>query len=118
MVSIAGFGVGLREIEYLIVILFLSFLALNVFVLFPENVFTAIDKTGEVFFPSGEEIAYTAGAFTEALSTNDIVGMVYGIISGSLSALVLVIKGIISIGFVFIIVIEGLIPFYNFINSW
>jgi len=118
MVSIAGFGVGLREIEYLIVVLFLSFLALNIFLLYPENVFTAIDKTGEVFFPSGEEIAYTAGAFTEALSTTDIIAMVYGVVMGSLSALVLVIKGIISIGFVFIVVVEGLIPFYNFLNNW
>ena len=118
MVEVLGFGIGLKEIEYIVFAFFLGFLALQVFIIHPDNVFDAINATADAFFPTGEQIAYTSDAFVSAFTTNDIIGMIYGTLTGSLSALLLIIKGIIALTFVYAVVFQGLIPFYQFLNSW
>ena len=118
MVEVLGFGIGLKEIEYIVFAFFLGFLALQVFIIHPDNVFDAINATGDAFFPTGEQIAYTSDAFVTAFTTNDIIGMVAGVLTGSLSALLLIIKCIIALTFVYAVVFQGLLPYYNFINSW
>lgn len=118
MVQILGFGIGLKEIEYTLFAFFISFLAMQVFIVHPDNVFFAINETADMFFPTGEDIAYTSDTFVTALSTTNIINMVFGIVTGSLGALLLIIKGIIALTFVYAIVFQGLIPFYQFLNSW